>query len=111
MGNTTEATDPCTDTIVMPTDRRTRRRHGPAGPARYMSFGLQRADDTPFEDSKVTVTPKAGSSGIMASNSRAADLLNPDKDPMKTIIANGKLHSFWYSVNTTIRKQKDSLMN
>merc|ERR1712166_296570 len=104
--NTTNATDPCTHTIVMPGFGRNARH----GRATYMSFGLKKTDDTPFGDSKVTVTPKAGSSGIMASNSRAADLLNHDKDPMKTIIAGGKLKEVWCSVYATIRKKKDSLI-
>jgi len=122
--NTTEATDPCTNTIVMATDPKT------AGPARYMSFGFATnpADTVtyPYEtidnikSMKVTLTPKAGSSGIMASNSRVADLLNHDKDPMKTHICTnkthngnsslcaGKLQDVWYSVFMTIRKEKDS---
>merc|ERR1711957_1109692 len=71
--NTTEATDPCTD------------------------------KDGGTSAMKVTVTPKAGSSGIMASNSRAADLLDHDKDPMKTIIAGGKLKSVSYAVYATVK--------
>merc|ERR1712166_1513880 len=85
--NTTSATDPCTDKIDMPSD-------GKGGKETDISFGLLPSDDVSIKDGgtsamKVTVTPKAGSSGIMASNSRAADLLNHDKDPMKTIIAGG----------------------
>jgi len=101
--NTTEPKDPCTDTIDI------------IDKSGYMQFRMSAGDEFSSTDKmtsamKVTVTPKAGSSGIMASNSRAADLLNHDKDPMKTIIANGKLDSFWYSVFTTIRKQKDAVM-
>merc|ERR1712166_421479 len=103
----------CTHTIVMPGFGRNARH----GRATYMSFGLKKTDDTPFGDSKVTVTPKANSSGIMASNSRAADLLNHDKEPMKTHICTetnskdmcgGKLDNVWYSVYATIRKEKNS---
>merc|ERR1712166_312255 len=74
-----------------------------------ISFGFLPSDDVSIKDGgtsamKDTVTPKAGSSGIMASNSRAADLLNHDKDPMKTIIADGKLKSVSYAVYVTVRK-------
>merc|ERR1712166_160772 len=98
--NTTSATDPCTDTIDMP-----------AGET-DISFGFLPSDDVSIKDGgtsamKVTVTPKAGSSGIMASNSRAADLLNHDKDPMKTIIAGGKLKSVSYAVYATVRIARD----
>merc|ERR1740130_1854786 len=98
--NTTEATDPCTNTIDMP-----------AGET-DISFGLLPSDDVSIKDGgtsamKVTVTPKAGSSGIMASNSRAADLLNHDKDPMKTIIAGGKLKSVSYAVYASVRIAKE----
>jgi len=112
----------------------------PSGEA-YMSFALSSADEVMKEMSdrtmpgfplktcdndigcltsamKVTVTPKAGSSGIMASNSRATDLLNPDKDPMKSRICTSanstqcgsKLDLVWYTVYTTIRKQEDFVM-
>jgi len=115
--NTTSAQDPCTDTIDM---------DGKA----YMSFGLKRADkiiaSPTYIDNirsyNLTLVPEPGSSGIMASNSRAADLLNPDKDPMKAHICTspnstlcaGKLDGdsgiVGYSVYATIRKEKDSLM-
>merc|ERR1740130_570988 len=102
--NTTEATDPCTDKIDMPD-----RYDGKDGKETDISFGFFPSDDVSIKDGgtsamKVTVTPKAGSSGIMASNSRAADLLNHDKDPMKTIIAGGKLKSVSYAVYATVRK-------
>merc|ERR1712195_445386 len=102
--NTTEATDPCTDKIDMPD-----RYDGKDGKETDISFGFFPSDDVSIKDGgtsamKVTVTPKAGSSGIMASNSRAADLLDHDKDPMKTIIADGKLKSVSYAVYATVRK-------
>merc|ERR1740130_1190328 len=114
--NTTEATDPCTDKIDMPD-----RYDGKDGKETDISFGFFPSDDVSIKDGgtsamKVAVTPKANSSGIMASNSRAADLLNQDKEPMKTQICTeatedrcgGKLDAVGYSVYATIRKEKDS---
>jgi len=122
-------TDPCTDTIEMPD------RLDGGGKEKFMSFGLKKADKIyhagisidNINSYNLTVTPEPGSSGIMASNSRAADLLNPDKDPMKahictspnrsrySTLCEGKLDGSsgvaGYRVYATIRKEKASLMN